>query len=239
MTPPGSRRDGAARGAGGPPDARGRQYSPRSRRPGRWGTWQGGLGVCIVAASAAIGAVGTIMARRAPGFLLEILVVAGTVAAALAVRPRAGRMIFPVPALAYLVAALLSGVVFDRAADSSRTELALAAAQWVANGFFAMALATVLAVAITAVRWYVWHRRHLDRPSARDQGRTAPARPAQAGRRSRTAWEAPAESGYPPGYPGQRRPGGAAGATEVWGERGLRGTGPPPGSGPYNFSSGA
>jgi hypothetical protein len=239
MTQPGSRRDGAARGAGGPRDARERQYSPRSRWPGRWGTWQGGLGVCIVVASAAIGAAGTIVTRNAPGILLEILVVAGTVAAALAVRPRAGRLILPVPALAYLLAALVSGVVFDRAADSSRTELALAAAQWVADGFFAMALATVLAAAITVIRWYVWHRRHLDRPAARDRGRTGPGRPTQAGRRSRTAWEAPAESGYPGGYPGQGRPGGAADATEVWGEPGPRGSGPRPGSGPYNFSSGA
>jgi Domain of unknown function (DUF6542) len=221
VTQPGSRRDGTARGAGGPRDARGQPYPPRSRGPGRWGTWQGGLGVCIVVASAAIGAIATIVTRSAPGHPLGILVVAGTVAAALAVRPRAGWMILPVPALAYLVAALLSGVVFDRAADSSRTQLALAAAQWVANGFVAMALATVLAVAITTIRWFIWHRRHLDRPSARDRGRTAQARPAQAGRRSRTAWEDPAESGYPAGYPGQP------------------GTGPQPGSGPYNFSSGA
>ena len=39
------------------------------------------------------------MTRSAPGFLLGLVVVAGTVIAALAVRPRAGRMIFPVPVL--------------------------------------------------------------------------------------------------------------------------------------------
>jgi hypothetical protein len=204
MTQPGGRPDGAglARagpgGAGRPRDVRERRNPPRG--PGRWGTWQGGLGVCIVVASAAAGAVATILTRREPGFLLELVVVAGTVAAALAVRPRAGRMILPVPALAYLVAALLSGVIFDRAADSSRTELALAAAQWIANGFFAMALATGLAAVIIIVRWYVWHRRHRDKTAARD-------------RVLRTA--------------------------DVWAEPGTRGPGPRPGSGPYNFSSGA
>jgi hypothetical protein len=64
--------------------------------------------------------------RSAPGFLLGLFVVAGTLAAALAVRPRTGRMIFPVPVLSYLVAALISGVVFDHSAESSKTALAIA-----------------------------------------------------------------------------------------------------------------
>jgi hypothetical protein len=242
-------RAGAAHGAGRPRDVRGRRDPPRG--PGRWGTWQGGLGVCIVAASAAAGAIATILTRREPGFLLELLVVAGTVAAALAVRPRAGRMILPVPALAYLVAALLSGVIFDRAADSSRTELALAATQWIANGFFAMAFATALALVIVSVRWYLWHRAHRDKTAARDRAPAASPGPARTGsrpprtgpdpgsRRSRTAWEAPAGSGYPAGYADQRRPGDAGDATQVWGEPGSRDAGPRPGSGPYNFSSGA
>jgi len=51
-----------------------------------------------------------------------------------------------------------------------KTALAIGAAQWVANGFFAMTLATVLAVAIITTRWYLWRR---DRPSAREVGRDA------------------------------------------------------------------
>ena len=108
--------------------------------------------------------------RTAPGPLLGLFVVAGAFAAALAVRPRAGRMIFPVPVLSYMVAALLSGVVYDRSADSSKTALAIGAAQWIADGFFAMALATVLAVVIISVRWYLWRR-----------GRPADPRPGLAG----------------------------------------------------------
>ena len=117
--------------------------------------------------------------RTAPGPLLGLFVVVGAVAAALAVRPRAGRMIFPVPVLSYMVAALLSGVVYDRSADSSKTALAIAAAQWIANGFFAMALATVLAVVIISVRWYLWRR---GRPATRDPGwPVPPAGPARTG----------------------------------------------------------
>ena len=181
MTQPRGMR-GAALGPGGPRDSRGRRNPSRSRGPGqrrRWGTLQGGLGVCIIVASAAIGAIVTVVARSAPGPGLGLFVVAGSVAAALAVRPKAGRMIFPVPILSYLVAALISGVVFDRAANSSRTALAIAAAQWVASGFFAMALATVLAVVIIAARWYLWRR---GRPAARDSGWPGPpADPARTG----------------------------------------------------------
>ena len=122
------------------------------------------------------------VARSAPGALLGFFVVAGTVAAALAIRPRAGRLIFPVPVLSYLVAALLSGAVFDR--SGSKTMLAIDAAQWIASGFFAMALATVLAVVIITARWFLWRR---GRPATRDPGwpvpPTGPARtgPTRAG----------------------------------------------------------
>ena len=291
MTQPHGIRDGAARGPGGPRDSRGRRNSPRPQGQGRirrWGTLQGGLGVCIIVASAAVGAIVTMVTRSTPGFLLGFFVVAGTVTASLAVRPRAGRMILPVPVLSYLVAALISGIVFDRSADSSKTALAIGAAQWIADGFFAMALATALAVVITAARWFLWRR---GRPTTRDPGWPVPpagptrtgrpglARPGLAptladtvrasgtgpdgaARQPRAGWET-AEPGYPAGFagPGRRResgegtgpgaPGGPRGP-EVspgrwgpggWGDPGSRGTGPrpspPPGSGPYNFSSGA
>jgi hypothetical protein len=115
-----------------------------------------------------------------------LFVVAGTVAAALAIRPRDGRMILPVPALSYLVAALASGIVSDRPADSSQTALALGAAQWVANGFFTMALATILAAAITTVRWYLWRR---SRQGRRDPDWAVPAGDAT---RAAAAWPAAA-----------------------------------------------
>ena len=126
--------------------------------------------------------------------------------------------------LSYLVGALISGFVFNRS-GTSKTALAIGAAQWVANGFFAMALATVLAVAIVAVRWFLWRR---SRPPARQV------------RRSRTDWEARDSwddadravwhSGGTPPRPPRGRGGGRPGRTQP---------GPRPGTGPYNFSRGA
>ena len=139
------------------------------------------------------------VARSTPGPLLGIFVIAGTVAAALAIRPSAGRTILPVPALAYLVAALISGVVFDHEAASSNAALAIGAAQWVADGFFAMVLATVLAVVITLARWYLWRRR---RPAARDRDWAVPAAtPARSG-------PGPVDPGSPGRRGGGRGPGG-------------------------------
>jgi hypothetical protein len=184
--------------------------------------------------------------RSVPGFLLGFFVVAGTVTAALAVRPRAGRMIFPVPVLSYLVAALLSGIVFDRSADSSKTALAIGAAQWIADGFFAMALATALAVVITATRWFLWRR---GRPTTGDPGwPVPPAGPALIGsartgatradtvlasgtgregtaRQPRAGWET-AESGHPMGFagPGGRRESGEGTGPGVPGSRGFPGS---------------
>ena len=120
-------RDGAREGREGSPPGReraargpGRRNPRRSPAPGRWGALQGGLGVCIIVASAAVGTIATMVTRSTPGFLLGLFVEAGTVAAALAVRPRAGRMIFPVPVLSYLVGALISGIVFDRSTGHPR-----------------------------------------------------------------------------------------------------------------------
>ena len=227
------------------------------------------------------------LTKSAPGFLLGLFVEAGTVVAALAVRPRAGRLIFPVPVLSYLVGALISGFVFNRS-GTSKTALAIGAAQWVANGFFAMALATVLAVAIITIRWFLWRR---DRPSAREAGREADwAAPLPATTRAapprRPTLDPAAESGYPaapraPEGPGGQRaqPGGRAQpgagaqpgrraedgrrtqdgrwAQGAWEDADPRGAGPAgdyppvppgeggrrpgprPGTGPYNFSSGA
>ena len=156
-----------------------------------------------------IGAVATIMTHVQPGPVLGLAVLAGTVAAALTVHPRTGRLIFPVPALSYLIAALASGAVYERSSD--KTELAVGAAQWIANGFFVMVLATLLAIALTTVRWFMWRRDQ--------QGPVPPD------------WSAPG----PPGTrPGQQWPPGSQG-TRGWDQR----PGPRTGLGPYNFSSGA
>ena len=137
-----------------------------------------------------IGSVATIVTRAEPGSVLGLSVLAGTVAAALTVQPRTGRLIFPVPALSYLLAALAAGVVYDR--SSNKTELAVGAAQWIANGFFVMVLATLLAIALTTVRWVMW-RRDQRGPVAR----RSTAAGASRARRDRRRAPSPASSGRP------------------------------------------
>ncbi len=219
------------------------------------------------------------MTRAQPGTVLGLFVLAGTVAAALTVQPRTGRLIFPVPALCYLLGALASGVVYDHSAD--KTEIAVGATQWIANGFFVMVLSTLLAIALTTVRWFLWRRdQRAPRPpgwsgpepsryggglDGRSDGRPEP-RPRRAGPTATgptatgptatgpigtgpigtgptatgpigTGPTATGPIGSGPGtQPVKRQPG----------QTGPQGTGgrgprpePRPGSGPYNFSSGA
>jgi hypothetical protein len=189
----------------------------------------------VIVGSAVIGTIATIVTRAEPGSVLGLFVLAGTVAAALTVQPRTGRLIFPVPALCYLIGALASGVVYDR--SSNKTELAVGAAQWIANGFFVMVLSTLLAIALTTVRWFMWRRdqrgpvppqvggfadradprRAGPRPEAPQPGTVRPVRPIQPGQPGQPGQQQPAQQ-WPPRAPG-------------WDQR--------PGAGPYNFSSGA
>lgn len=106
-----------------------------------------------VVAATLLGLLITMLSGSGPGVILGVFLVAGTVLAALAVRPGAAYLIFPVPAPAYAVAAIIAGLVHDRAADGSRTALALNAGQWIAAGFIPMTVATALAVLIAGYRW--------------------------------------------------------------------------------------
>jgi hypothetical protein len=217
--------------------------------------------VCVIVGSTAIGVIATMATGRAPGSILGAFVVIGTIVAALAVRPRAGRLIFPVPVLAYLVGALVAGIIYNRSDDASTTADAIGAAQWVANGFFAMAFATAAAIVLITVRWLFW-RRGRKAGTADGPGRPPRPNPATAAS-SRYAADYP-DSRYPADYPdarnqadypdtryqadyrGQgRRPDGAGtgnsgGARSPGPARDYRRPRPPaPRPGPYNFSSGA
>jgi hypothetical protein len=193
------------------------------------GSVSGGLGVCVIAGSAAIGAGATIATHSQPGSVLGLAVLAGTVATALTVQPRTGRLIFPAPALSYLIAALAAGAAYERSAN--KTQIAIGAAQWIANGFFVMVLATLLAIALTTVRWFMW-RRGQHGPAAPDW--SGPPRPA-------TGQRLP---GTPPRtQPAQRPPVSARPRDQRPTPRPDQRPGWTPdqrsGSGPYNFSSGA
>ena len=134
----------------------GRQSAP-ARQPVTvtplWGTRPGRLGVFAVMAAALLGMVITVLSGSEPGLILGVFLVAGTIVAALAVRPGATYLLFPVPAPAYAIAAMVAGLIRDHAADTSRTALVLNAGQWIAAGFIPMTVATALAVLIAGFRW--------------------------------------------------------------------------------------
>jgi Domain of unknown function (DUF6542) len=152
---PRSRPDSSARSDPGARPAAGRADPPRPAitTPQFWGTRPARLGVFAIIGATLLGLVTTVVAGIEPGLILGIFLVAGTIAAALAVRAEAVYLIFPVPALAYAIAALVAGLIHDRGTDTSSTALALSAAQWIAGGFIAMTVATVLAVLIGGYRW--------------------------------------------------------------------------------------
>jgi hypothetical protein len=160
---------------GGPSAPGGGRPAPTRKPPpvGQlWGTRPGRLGVFAVIGGTLLGLVITLLSGTEPGVILGVFVVLGTVAAALAVRPRAVYLVFPVPALAYPVAAVIAGLVHDRGVDTSHTALALNAAQWIAGGFIAMTVATGLAVLIAGYRWL----RESRPPGGPATGRTGPPR---------------------------------------------------------------
>ncbi len=108
---------------------------------------------------AAFGALGTVFVGGAPGAFLGVLVVLGTVLGCLIVRPHAGYLVIPVPALAYLAAAMSAGFVDDHVGRASKAMYALGALQWFAGGFDAMAIATICAICIAGTRWLLAVRR--------------------------------------------------------------------------------
>jgi hypothetical protein len=105
-----------------------------------------------VIGGALVGTMITVLAGSTPGLALGVFTVAGTIAGALAVRPRSAHVIVPVPALAYVVLATMAGLIHDQAAQSSTTALAVNLAQWVASGFVTIIICTVVAIGIAIVR---------------------------------------------------------------------------------------
>jgi hypothetical protein len=168
-----------------------------------------------VAGSAFLGALITIAERRDPGAVLGVLVVLGTVLAGFAVRPRSVHMIIPAPTLFYVVAASVAGAINDRATDTSKIGLILHGGTWVASGFTAMSIATVLAIALTAIRYFLDYR-------------SRPAKP----RSARRSGKARRAAGGPDGNLTTRLPQGTAPAPGM----GPQGSGPYPSAGQHRGS---
>ncbi len=146
--------------------------------------WLGALSmlraVLVLAGATLIGIVLTVMAGTEPGNLLGGFVIAGLLVAVLGVRRGAVYLFFPVPALAFFVAAVAAGVVHDRKMVSSTAGLAAAFPQWVAGIFWPAVVATVLVLLVGVGRWLlktplVMSQSPLPagRPAARDSTRTS------------------------------------------------------------------
>jgi hypothetical protein len=142
-----------------------RSASRRRRRNGsrrglidRLGALPGWAGILAIAGSALVGAIASIVTGKAPGPLLGVVLIAGTFAGTIVVRPRAVYQLIPVPAMAYVAGAIMAGYVHDKSKILDRTGLAAHAGTWVASGFWAMSIATLVAIAVTGVRLFVDYR---------------------------------------------------------------------------------
>jgi uncharacterized membrane protein YgcG len=101
---------------------------------------------------AVLGAIATLVTGNDPGGLLGNLIVLGAVIAALGIRRQRMYLLIPLPALAYLVLAILTGAIHDNATDTSTTQLGLNFLQWIGNGFFSLCAATILVLLIFGAR---------------------------------------------------------------------------------------
>lgn len=121
--------------------------------------WIGALSIrtatYILLAATLLGVIGTVLTRSEPGFLLGFLILVGSVAAVVGIRRSAGYVIFPLPALANFIGAVVTGAIHDRGIDTSRTELGANFLQWIANVFFWICATTIIVLVVAAGRWLI------------------------------------------------------------------------------------
>jgi hypothetical protein len=182
--------------------------------------------VLILAGAAIVGIVGTLYKGQDPGSFLGLLVVAGAVIAALAIRQRAVYQIIPLPALTYLIAAVITGGIHDRAIDTSKAQIGINFLQWIAGGFLEMSAATILVVVIAGARWVLRRQLVSGRFPVSEQ-RSAPdraprRRPAPETRADRDNWaDAEPWEGRQP--PAPRRNRDQRDWSDYWDDRNPRG----------------
>jgi hypothetical protein len=168
----------------------------------RWlGTMSTWTATLVLIGATIAGVVVTVAARMEPGNLLGVFVIAGSLAAVLGVRRGAAHLFFPMPALAFFVAAVAAGIVHDRQLASSTAGLGAGFTQWVAGIFWPAVVATGLVLLAGGGRWL------LKRPLLTGQSPLPTGRPA-----------APGGSRGPQGF---RRP------VDPWADSAVMDDGPP------------
>jgi hypothetical protein len=245
----GGRGAGSGRSTGGGKVPAGEAAALGGLRAGpalRWiGTWPAQAAIYIVLAATLLGILGTVVTGNEPGFLLGFLIFIGSVVATLGVRRSALYVVFPLPALANFIGAVVAGAIHDRGIDTSTTELGASFLQWIANVFFAMCATTIIVVVIAGARWLLARQlvtgqfaMSADRRPGGGGPRTAPApgRRPDRGQRpgDRDPWAAVDPWADRAGTGGQQAGRDQRDGRDPWGDRrrpaspGQPGTGPQP-----------
>jgi hypothetical protein len=107
----------------------------------------------VLAAGALLGIIFTVLADQEPGNLLGFFIVMGSLAAVLGIQRGKVYLLFPAPALAFFVAAVLAGKVHDAKLGSSTAATGVGFTQWIAGIFFPAVVATILVLLIGGGRW--------------------------------------------------------------------------------------
>jgi hypothetical protein len=109
--------------------------------------------VLVLVAAALIGVIFTLAAGQEPGGLLGFFIVVGSIAAALGIQRGKVYLLFPAPALAFFVGAIVTGKVHDAKLGSSTAGLGVGFTQWVAGIFFPAVVATIVVLLVGGGRW--------------------------------------------------------------------------------------
>jgi len=107
----------------------------------------------VLAAGAVLGVIFSVLANQEPGNLLGFFVIMGSIAAVLGIQRAKVYLLFPAPALAFFVAAVLAGKVHDAKLGSSTAATGVGFTQWVAGICFPAVVATILVLLIGGGRW--------------------------------------------------------------------------------------
>ena len=133
-----------------------------------------------------LGIIFSLMADQEPGNLLGVFIIVGSIAATLVIRRGKIYLLFPAPALAFFVGAIVVGKVHDAKLGSSAAGLASLFTQSIAGIFFPAVIATILVLLIGGGRWVLGRQLvTTGQPPLPGGGRPAPgnARPAPSGDR--------------------------------------------------------
>jgi hypothetical protein len=149
---------------------------------GRMPTW---MAMLVLAAFAVLGVIFSLILGQEPGAVLGFFIIVGTIIAAICIKHGRVYMLFPAPALAFFIAAILAGKVHDAKLGSSTAGLGAGFTQWVAGIFFPAVVATILVLLIGGGRWLLGRQLVTTGQGPLSPARVTPrpARPAPGSRR--------------------------------------------------------